>query len=270
LINAENRTVVILGVGRSGTSLIANWLQKCGLNIGQNLLESDLIWNPEGFFEDMDFHQLNFKIENQSKSLLSKLFFEIPKPIYKPEDFDKARSILQQKIKKNTQWGWKEPRTTWFWFDFWLPLLKKTLKSPQELVIIYVYRDFNSYLESVMRLAELNPQHLIQKYYIKLFKNKYAEKQLRFWIQLNQKHLDSINKVESDYYFIKIEDFTKNSNEIYQYLTNQAKLNLNYIVPNKVVKSGLLGRKSSINYKISESLKKEAQSVMEELVKLTK
>jgi hypothetical protein len=45
--------VVVLGSGRSGTSLIMQVLAACGLQVSQNLISSNAS-NPEGFFEDDD------------------------------------------------------------------------------------------------------------------------------------------------------------------------------------------------------------------------
>ena len=41
-------------MGRSGTSVITQWINKCGLSVGEELLGS-AIGNVEGHFEDMDF-----------------------------------------------------------------------------------------------------------------------------------------------------------------------------------------------------------------------
>ena len=49
---------------RSGTSLIAQWISRCGLNIGENLLPAHFT-NKDGHFEDIDFHDLHEKIFSQ-------------------------------------------------------------------------------------------------------------------------------------------------------------------------------------------------------------
>ena len=46
--------LIITGIHRSGTSLTAAFLQKIGLDLGNNLLKGNY-WNPKGYFEDIDF-----------------------------------------------------------------------------------------------------------------------------------------------------------------------------------------------------------------------
>ena len=49
-----NKVLVILGMHRSGTSLVANWLHDCGLHVGDRLLEGTFA-NEKGYFEDLIF-----------------------------------------------------------------------------------------------------------------------------------------------------------------------------------------------------------------------
>ena len=53
-----SKVVVIVGMHRSGTSLITQWLQRCGLFIGDSL-EGPGVGNVQGHFEDIDFLQLH-------------------------------------------------------------------------------------------------------------------------------------------------------------------------------------------------------------------
>lgn len=52
--------VVILGMHRSGTSLVANLLQQAGFFVGrsEDLIRADR-WNQKGYFEQWDVYRLN-------------------------------------------------------------------------------------------------------------------------------------------------------------------------------------------------------------------
>ena len=56
----ESKVVIILGMGRSGTSFTANWLNKCGLYIGESFLAPNYN-NVTGFYEDIDILIIYFK-----------------------------------------------------------------------------------------------------------------------------------------------------------------------------------------------------------------
>ena len=46
--------ILVLGIGRSGTSWVAGICQKLGVNMGDVVVEPDE-HNPKGYFEDLDF-----------------------------------------------------------------------------------------------------------------------------------------------------------------------------------------------------------------------
>ncbi|HZX74061.1 MAG TPA: hypothetical protein VFE57_06560, partial [Cyclobacteriaceae bacterium] len=51
---APNKILVVTGMHRSGTSVVTQWLQQCGLHVGDELLGAG-IGNSVGHFEDVDF-----------------------------------------------------------------------------------------------------------------------------------------------------------------------------------------------------------------------
>ncbi len=52
------KNVIILGSGRSGTSLMAGALSRCGYFFGDSMVPPDEA-NPKGFFEDIDVNRIN-------------------------------------------------------------------------------------------------------------------------------------------------------------------------------------------------------------------
>ena len=53
--------VVILGMHRSGTSLVTKSIELLGYTLGDNLMPSG-VDNPKGFWEDLDIVQFNDKL----------------------------------------------------------------------------------------------------------------------------------------------------------------------------------------------------------------
>ncbi|HVX29275.1 MAG TPA: hypothetical protein VHA53_02260, partial [Nitrolancea sp.] len=68
----ESKVLVVAGMHRSGTSLTANWLAQCGLDVGQDLL-AGLPDNPTGHFEDRSFVYLHIDMlaDNGSDHLVT-------------------------------------------------------------------------------------------------------------------------------------------------------------------------------------------------------
>jgi hypothetical protein len=59
----KNNLVLVLGMPRSGTSLITRSIHSLGLNLSPKLWPANKI-NPTGFFEDIDFVEFNTKLLN--------------------------------------------------------------------------------------------------------------------------------------------------------------------------------------------------------------
>lgn len=117
---------VVLGSGRSGTSIITKALQTLGCFLGDNLSPADPV-NPKGFFED---HQIVYEINEKIIARLGHVWhsltpFDFSLPSLSFVDLeDTAESILTEKFK-NTHWcGFKDPRTSRL-LPFWQPLFKK-------------------------------------------------------------------------------------------------------------------------------------------------
>ena len=59
----DYRTIVVIGMHRSGTSMVANIVQKCGINMGEVFRLPDK-HNPYGYYEDLDWRAANKWIIN--------------------------------------------------------------------------------------------------------------------------------------------------------------------------------------------------------------
>lgn len=103
---------IILGMHRSGTSLAASIFHAIGISMGSRLLKADEL-NPYGYFEDLDFLELNKSILLDAKGT----WFNPPNAIDLQTSGKKFRgeiqTILTDKRRKagRNHWGWKDPRT---------------------------------------------------------------------------------------------------------------------------------------------------------------
>ena len=108
--------LIIAGMHRSGTSMIASACQAAGLWIGERLVPPTGS-NPLGHFEDLDFYDVN------RRALLANAVHEdglsVPGPMHVPDDLKReAESLVEQRMRLGRAWGWKDPRTTLL-LDFW-------------------------------------------------------------------------------------------------------------------------------------------------------
>jgi hypothetical protein len=144
----EPGVVCIVGMHRSGTSMVTRLLNLCGLDLGaeQDLLGPDK-GNPLGHFEHKEFKRLD-------ESLLAHFGGSTDNPPdLKPNWQDdsslhavceEARFLLAT-FKGKTVWGWKEPRTTLV-IPFWRRLLPHArfvicIRNPLEVARSIAERD---------------------------------------------------------------------------------------------------------------------------------
>ncbi|MBW4492195.1 MAG: sulfotransferase [Oscillatoria princeps RMCB-10] len=131
----QKSTLIITGMHRSGTSLIASLLQSAGVDLGQRLMQPSH-GNVKGHFEDIDFVEFHESVLRSQG--ISKAGWTFENQIHVQEQYlEKAKLILNKRYGKAI-WGWKDPRTTLFlnfWHEF-LPEAKFILiyRSPWEVV----------------------------------------------------------------------------------------------------------------------------------------
>jgi hypothetical protein len=109
------RPLVISGMHRSGTSLVASALQQAGLEIGDQLMGPGP-GNRRGHFEDQDFFLLHEEMLGAIGSTALIGVEEMVPPA--GEEFEARARDLVQRRQEIPLWGWKDPRTCLF-LDFW-------------------------------------------------------------------------------------------------------------------------------------------------------
>ncbi len=185
----NNAVVCIAGAHRSGTSMLARLLRRCGLYLGP---ESDLMPaaedNPDGFWEHLRFVRLNDELLNAVGAA-----WDLPprdKQAFASTDLQpmriKARLLLEE-FAGHAVWGWKDPRnclTLPFWQSL-LPDLRTVIivRNPLEVAYSMNKRNGTSYalglrlweIYNRRLLAETDPQKRLLTSYAAFFEDPRAE-----------------------------------------------------------------------------------------------
>lgn len=107
--------IILTGMHRSGTSMMARFLHLNGVHMGDQLKGAHAS-NPYGHFEEAQvnaFHRALLSREAGHSEWVQRV------PSTRPEDYQQAQQIFQC-LRRCEPWGWKEPRTSLFlplWFD---------------------------------------------------------------------------------------------------------------------------------------------------------
>jgi GT2 family glycosyltransferase/glycosyltransferase involved in cell wall biosynthesis len=118
---ANSRLIVVLGMHRSGTSVVTRALQVMNVDLGDKLMPAAADNNPTGFFEDSDIHHLNVEM---LRALHIDWFSLAPVEEHEVETlrkkgfFLRAVELLKSKCARVPVFAFKDPRVVKF-FLFW-------------------------------------------------------------------------------------------------------------------------------------------------------
>jgi hypothetical protein len=143
--------IVITGMHRSGTSLVASAFQLGGLHIGDRLYGVGP-GNRRGHFEDLDFQEFHEGVlERVGKSHVTATPADVREMT--PEEVGRAATLIDQR-RERRPWGWKDPRTCLF-LDFWNarltdPCYVFVYRHPLEVVLSMFRRGIDPELAEVV------------------------------------------------------------------------------------------------------------------------
>ena len=132
--------VFVVGMHRSGTSMVTGLLGMCGLYLGDNL-KRPMRENPKGFFEDNEFVNINKEILRQSGGK-----WDAPPAEIRVVDGELLgrMTMFAEKWPKDRPVGLKDPRTC-------LTLGEWRRMVNEEIKIVYVWRDPKEIAASLYR-----------------------------------------------------------------------------------------------------------------------
>lgn len=125
---ARQRTVLVLGMHRSGTSLLAQVLDRAGVFLGDDLMPADP-HNPDGYFEDLEI----VTVHDRLLAALDRPWGSVKTALPLPDGWlehpaaAEARTELTALVRRrlaagHALWGFKDPRTCRL-LPLWLALL---------------------------------------------------------------------------------------------------------------------------------------------------
>jgi len=244
--------LIITGMHRSGTSLLTQWLHKCGLHVGDQFLGAG-IGNDDGHYEDIDFY--NFHQQTLSAQGLHPdgLITEQPSSLSSTQR-EALRCLLQHKSDRQSQWGWKDPRSCLF-----LPVYRELAPDARYLVILRDYKQVvGSLIHRIYVSHEWKYTHtdiftkLIWLYCKKPFRkkkltNQYCDAYLKVWIAYNEAILKHLQAQPKDTYLVVDHpDLRRHSKLVFDHLSTQWQFDLEYFDINKIYKQQLISNKLDI------------------------
>ncbi len=192
-----SKIVIVTGMHRSGTSLLASYLNKGGIDFGKDFIAADR-FNRKGYFEDADFVSLQRAMVARACNLEANGWpdwgwteaeeFDISKlEMYRESAWELIRD------RDASLWGWKDPRTTLL-LDFWDGLLP-------DACYIFIYRFPWDVADSIARLKS------------PVF-NQHPEYAVKIWHFYNRRLLEFYQKHGDRCLLVSLDGFVRNPDRL--------------------------------------------------------
>ena len=201
----ERKPLVVTGMHRSGTSLVAQVLVAAGVDLGVDRSPASRDGgggSPErkGHFEDKRFVALHERVIQRFDSS-GRLLWEPDGPLAPDEaEIGEARGLVEARSSASP-WGWKDPRTVLF-LDFWAELLP-------EAVFLFVFRRPEHVVDSLRRRGD---RELLQGVGA-LARFRYG-RAIRAWSDYNQRLLDFVEAHPTRSCLFEIDTFVEDPTPI--------------------------------------------------------
>jgi len=149
------KTIIVLGKGRGGTSITARILKSAGVNMGKDLKPAIPI-NPEGCFENYEFLNLTQGILKKAKCFKHRGVvalidgFDTKKAEQKVLDLQGFSGRIRKVVANNRSklWGWKDERSCF--------VIKRFLPHLENPHFVVVHRNMYSVARSLDRCDGTN------------------------------------------------------------------------------------------------------------------
>lgn len=231
-----SQVLVIVGMHRSGTSLLANYLNSCGLNIGDNLLGATK-HNKAGYYEDISFVRFHDRVMSEAGD---SWYLETGRTSF-PID-ERLREIANTILAERSAlplWGWKDPRTVLF-LDFWLDLCPHAR-------FVFIYRKPAQVLQSLRERRD-------SKLQLQLPKGKCLFRYWKatwLWTQYNSLILDFMDRYPEKCLLFCLEDIAEVKTNVVEVIQNHFGIEgLKHSPLENIFHSEFLTQEASLFYRI--------------------
>lgn len=144
--------VVVVGMHRSGTSVLTRGLKAAGLHLGDRLLPVGPPDNPKGYWEDTEVLRVNEILLNQmgcDEQSLRWFNEDDIERVVTAKLRDHAKCIVEERLSHTGKWAFKDPRTARL-LPFWRSIFGEmgvaekyviALRNPLDSAMSYAHRN---------------------------------------------------------------------------------------------------------------------------------
>ena len=156
------KLAIVLGMHRSGTSLVSKALSTMGFEHGDNLM-SPQPHNPKGFFEDLDLVDFNEMLLKRLGSSWDSYGIDCKEIMVDLELRKIAKELIQNKLKPFENLVLKDPRVSSL-IEFWVSVLSEI--PSLKVYYVNIIRNPNSVVASLLKRDGRDTDYWMDNWYI--------------------------------------------------------------------------------------------------------
>ena len=205
--------ICIAGMHRSGTSLTASWLERCGLTIHDGAIMKPAQSNPKGHFEDNDFVNLHVSaIKNVVPKSRGWIVERCDPMNFTGKHLRQATSLNEIRSQKYDIWGWKDPRTILF-LESWKTIIP-------EMKVISIWRSCHEVVHSLINRSKYSNNPLVKIGLIKA---------VNIWLNYNRLLVKYKESHNDDTLLFPLEQIVNRNNTVFSTINDRFQPKLEYI-----------------------------------------
>jgi hypothetical protein len=193
--------VVVVGMHRSGTSVLAGLLHRGGVVMGEDraFWPRPLPENPAGFYENIRFRRINDRVLQESGYRVKSWNPTIPKARAGYLTRFRTRRLLVTYQRRYADWGWKDPRTA-LTLGVWLRELER-LGWRERVRVVHISRSAGAVAGSMVARG-----------------NTSFEAAVRLWTVYNRRALEALDANDVGRLFVTYEALCREPERIVERL----------------------------------------------------
>lgn len=187
------KTIVIVGLPRTGSSLTAGICQILGFNMGEKTASYYPEWNPTGTYENARFQRLDDRILSELGGSWENPPSEAKIKRLAEKGYPEVGRMIER--EKSEEWGWKGCRTTlllelyWKYISYRSPYLIICQRRLEDIAKSFKKTRMGNG-EKVQKLAKIYDKRISD--FIKNYPVKYLYIEFEDWFKKPKKQLDKL------------------------------------------------------------------------------
>jgi hypothetical protein len=145
-VHEDKKAVLVIGMHRSGTSLLTAGLEQLGLSLGRECLVANALDNPKGYFESKQILAFNEALLKRLDSRWDDSLFDYRKSVLSLNQHEIAElkqdacHLLENEFSEIEHFAIKDPRMC-ILLPFWIEVLCSYLGGKENLHLIIIVRN---------------------------------------------------------------------------------------------------------------------------------